>query len=104
MGRMGRWSQGHRRTAPAGRDPAIVARIVRIAATHGPFRTECLPRAVVLWTLLQRDGFDAEVKLGVRQGPRGFEAHAWVELEGVALGQAVEPVPFVPLRAAVTGR
>ena len=83
--------------------------MVRIAATYGPLRTTCLPRAVVLSALLQRLGFTAEVKLGVRQGQRGFEAHAWVEVDGFALEPVAEPVPFVPLRpvahvAASSGR
>lgn len=73
--------------------------MVRVAATYGPCRPKCLPRAVVLWALLRRHGVDAEVKLGVRKGERGFEAHAWVEIEGLPLNEAAETVPFVPLRA-----
>jgi hypothetical protein len=72
--------------------------MVRVAATHGPFRATCLPRSVVLWALLRRHGVDAELKLGVRRGDRGFEAHAWVELEGVALDQHADDRSFIPLR------
>ena len=78
--------------------------MVRLAATYGPFRTKCLPRAVVLWALLQRHGFDAEVQLGVRQAGRGLEAHAWVELDGVSLDEPVERMPFVALRTTVMDR
>jgi len=52
---------------------------------------------MIVRTLLRRHGIDAELKLGVRQGQRGFEAHAWVELAGFPLDQAIESVPFVPL-------
>ena len=81
-------------------DPWVIARMVRIAATYGPFPARCLPRAVVLWALLRRQGVDAEIKLGVRRGDRGVEAHAWVELDGVALEQDTGEPSFVPLRAA----
>jgi hypothetical protein len=56
---------------------------------------------MIVWTLLRRHGIDAEVKLGVRRGHRDFEAHAWVELAGFPLDQAIESVPFVPLRRVV---
>jgi hypothetical protein len=79
-------------------DPAALARMVRVAATYGPFRAKCLPRSVVLWALLHRHGFDPELKIGVRNVVRGFEAHAWVELEGVALDQHADDRSFIPLR------
>jgi hypothetical protein len=79
-------------------DPAALARMVRVAATYGPFRAKCLPRSLVLWALLRRHGFDPELKIGVRNGERGFEAHAWVELEGVALDQHADDRSFIPLR------
>jgi hypothetical protein len=73
--------------------------MVRVAATYGPFRAKCLPRAIVLWSMLRRAGVAAELRLGVRHGDRGFEAHAWVEVGGVHLDEQPEAVPFVPLRA-----
>ena len=72
--------------------------MVRVAATYGPFRAKCLPRAIVLWSMLRHDGVAAELRLGVRHGDRGFEAHAWVEVDGLSLDGQPEAVPFVPLR------
>jgi hypothetical protein len=72
--------------------------MVRVAATYGPFRAKCLPRAIVLWSMLRHDGVAAELRLGVRHGDRGFEAHAWVEVGGLPLDEQPEAVPFVPLR------
>jgi hypothetical protein len=73
------------------------ARIVRIAATHGPVHATCLPRAVVLWALLRHEGLSPEVKLGVRRGEHRVEAHAWVEVNGCSLDDG--ELPFIPLRA-----
>ena len=81
-------------TAPFATD---VARMVRIAATRGPFRATCLPRSAVLWMLLRRERLDAEIRLGVRRCPRGFEAHAWVEVNGRSLDESVDAA-FAPLR------
>lgn len=38
----------------------------------------CLARSIVLVALLRRRGIPAELRIGVRKGDRGFEAHAWV--------------------------
>lgn len=62
------------------------------------FKTNCLEQSLVLWQLLQRHGFPAELKIGARKEAGQFEAHAWVELNGQALnnedGQHREFVPF----------
>ena len=73
--------------------------MVRVAATYGPFRAKCLPRAIVLWSMLRNERVAAELRLGVRHGDHGFEAHAWVEVGGLPLDEQPEAVPFVPLRA-----
>jgi Transglutaminase-like superfamily len=79
---------------------AAIARAVRIAATYGPYRATCLPRALVLWTLLRRRRLDGVLTIGVRKNHDGVEAHAWVMLNGVALDQGPAPESYVPLRTA----
>jgi hypothetical protein len=77
-----------------------IARIVRLAATYGPYRATCLPRAVVLWTLLCRRGLNARIRIGVRRPGERLDAHAWVQVDD----QPVEPgtnsneTTYVPLR------
>jgi transglutaminase-like putative cysteine protease len=44
----------------------------------------CLPKSMALAWMLRRRGVAAAVRIGVRTTGR-FEAHAWVEAEGVAL-------------------
>ena len=46
----------------------------------------CLTRAVTLHHLLSRAGYQSSIHLGVaKTSARGFEAHAWVEHNGITL-------------------
>ena len=62
-----------------------VARVVRIAASRGPFRARCLPKSLLLWWLLRRRGMQPALRVGVRRDASGVRAHAWVELHGLVL-------------------
>ncbi len=80
------------RLAPRVTDPSagmgrarVVTRMVDVAARHGIFEPTCLPRSLVLWWLLRRRGLASELRIGVRKEAGRFEAHAWVELQGVVL-------------------
>jgi hypothetical protein len=56
-----------------------------------PVRSSCLPRTVVLWSLLQRRGIGADVCIGVRYNTQGqFESHAWLEWNGEVLNDAAD--------------
>lgn len=61
-----------------------------VAAAAGGLRAVCLSKAVTLWLLLRRQGVDSEVRMGVRKGPTGVEAHAWVVSDGVPLDDTAE--------------
>lgn len=53
-----------------------------------PGDTACLVRASALRELLARHGVPgAVVRIGVRRGERGFEAHAWVEEGGTPIAE-----------------
>jgi hypothetical protein len=73
---------------------ADVRRAVQIVAAAyrlHPVRSSCLPRAVVLWSLLQRRGIAADVRIGVRYNMQGqFESHAWLEWNGKVLNDAAD--------------
>jgi hypothetical protein len=83
-----------------------IARLVRLANGRLPPKANCLQRSLVLWTLLRRHGVDSDLRIGVRkerlpfappaanarlqdlvrlQPDAHFEAHAWVEWQGVVL-------------------
>jgi hypothetical protein len=69
-------------------DGAVLSPTSPFAAVRGALPATCLRQSLLIYWLLRRRGFDPELKLGVRKEQAGFDAHAWVELQGVALGQA----------------
>ncbi len=53
-----------------------------------PGDSACLVRATALRGLLAADGAPgAVVRIGVRRGANGFEAHAWVEQDGTPIAE-----------------
>lgn len=72
------------------RRAAEAARLVAAAARHGPYRASCLPVALALGWLLQRQGIRTQLRLGVRKAAARLEAHAWIEHQGVPLIDAPE--------------
>jgi hypothetical protein len=69
---------------------ALIVRMVRAAVYRGIGSATCLERSLVLWWLLGRRGIVSSVRIGTRKiGPK-FEAHAWVECDGIALNEPEE--------------
>ena len=95
----------------AGDDPARmsrqtpIVRMVDIAARHLPWRPTCLPRSLVLWFLLRRQGVPAELRIGVQKRQQRLEAHAWVEVDRRVVNDtpdiAAEYPPFESIAAAL---
>jgi hypothetical protein len=63
----------------------LAARVARVARLVP--RSRCLDRALVLVECLRGAGAAAELRFGVRRGPGVLRAHAWVELDGRAIGE-----------------
>ena len=79
---------GSRRASPSDLSAAQdLANLASIAGRHGVIKATCLRQSLLLYWLLRRRGLDPQLKLGVRKQDGIFDAHAWVELEGVALAQ-----------------
>lgn len=76
-----------RAARPCQISPQATARLVRIAAHCGLYRFECLDQSLVLRWLLRRQGIDARIVFGARKEDNQMEAHAWVEVDGVAIGE-----------------
>ena len=72
-----------------------LAQLAAIAGRHGAITATCLRQALLVHWLLRRRGFAPELKFGVRNHADVFDAHAWVDLQGVALGQGtLAHLPF----------
>ena len=65
---------------------SAIARMQAAAERRLFFTPGCLEHALVLWWLLRRHGIPADIRLGGRKELGRFEAHAWVELEGMPVG------------------
>jgi hypothetical protein len=83
-------------TASAKNDPPVAAvesrvalttRMVLAAARNSPIPSTCLERSLSLWWLLARQGIVTQFRIGVRKDDEKFAAHAWVERDGIAVGE-----------------
>ena len=75
-----------RRASTSDLDAATrLARLAAIAGRRGPIHATCLRQSLLVYWLLRRRGLAPELKIGVQRIPGAMDAHAWVELEGIAL-------------------
>ena len=59
--------------------------LLGVAATHGPYRGNCLSQSLTLLWLLRSQGLTGELRIGVRKEAGRLLAHAWVEHRGKPL-------------------
>ena len=84
--RLATWAKRRAKSpVPPGIPPERVAWLVERAARNVPWPATCLRRSLVLWALLERAGVATDLRLGFRKTDEVFEAHAWVELNGIPL-------------------
>ena len=76
------------------------AQMVAVACRRHPLRSSCLPRTIVLWSLLRRRGIEADVRIGVRCDTEGaVKAHAWLEWNGEVLNDAADVgIQYLPFK------
>lgn len=75
-------------------------RAVDVAARHHLYSMSCLPRALALRSLLAEEGVATDLRIGVRKEGAALTAHAWVEQEGVPVGE----IPAIAERFAPLAR
>lgn len=73
--------------AAANERAAITSRMVLAAARRSPIPSTCLERSLSLWWLLARQNIATQFRIGVKKDGDKFAAHAWVERNGVAIGE-----------------
>ena len=98
---LSRWMQRvpPRRSRAASLTSSECAAAIRRAATAFP-AGRCLARAVAASCLLRRAGRIATLKLGVGYVERRFEAHAWLECDGIVVTGGDISDRYVPLDVA----
>ncbi len=86
-----RLSNARRKVTKDPLDPLELVRVVDwfLHPIYGTSR--CLPRAMILFCMLCRRGFDATVVYGVSTGREELDGHAWVLLSGEPLGESEDP-------------
>ncbi len=74
---------------------AAIESVTDLVTRHfRPTRTACLKRALMRYSLMRRRGYPSCFVIGVRPGGSdGFEAHAWVTLNGAPVMER-EPVDY----------
>jgi len=83
-------------------DVAALGLLVNIAARYSVLPINCLPRALVLWWLLQRAGVVADLRIGVQKKGGALAAHAWVERAGEPLNERTNVLMrYVPFAISV---
>jgi len=77
-----------------------LANLATATARRFFLRTNCLEQSLVIWFLLRRRGVSPSLRFGGRKAGDQFEAHAWVECEGVVLNDEgsvrQDFIPFEP--------
>ena len=66
-------------------DAQHLARLAAIAGRHGAVEASCLRQSLLVFGWLRRRGLQPVLQLGLREREGPFQAHAWVELDGVRL-------------------
>jgi len=65
----------------------LTCRMVNAAIRHVWRASTCLEKSLALWWLLRCQGIACELRIGARKLQGKFEAHAWVERDGLALSE-----------------
>lgn len=66
-------------------DALRLARLAAIAGRHGAVEATCLRQSLLVFGWLRRRGLQPILQLGLLEREEPFQAHAWVELDGIRL-------------------
>lgn len=79
--------------------------IVDKAARFHPLPGKCLSKSLTLVELLQRQGINAELRIGVQPPSPLLNAHAWVEYQGEVLNDSADVARrFAPIEGVRLAR
>jgi hypothetical protein len=93
-----------RRVIPSGQAWKIIRRnqrLVILAARNHLYRMLCLRQALALKWILASQGIPTELRFGVQKTEEQFQAHAWLEYEGLSIELTEGHENYKPLKARV---
>jgi hypothetical protein len=98
--------QSEAKDLAVGQSVLVTARAIAILGEavghHLPFQPTCLEKSLALWWLLRRHRIPANLRIGACKDGDVFEAHAWVESDGVILSEsAADHNRFVPFESEI---
>ncbi len=82
---LSRRRQSHRANSEELANARQLARLAAIAGRHGLVDATCLRQSLLVYGRLRRRGLDPRFQIGIKPADGPFQAHAWVELDGVRL-------------------
>jgi hypothetical protein len=94
-----------RRTSGAAKAPDAkflnrLIRLIEIADRQHPFKPSCIRKALVLKEILETEGLEFQIRVGVQPDAQGLQAHVWMEACGLRLESQPSAVDFKVLEAA----
>jgi hypothetical protein len=83
------WAEGRpRRRRRAVSRAVLVGRVLRVSRLARARDRDCVPRSLLFYRELSRDGEAPTLMLGVRRAAAGVEGHAWVVANGAPIADA----------------
>lgn len=64
-----------------------LAQLAMLAGRRGLIEVACLGQSLLVYGLLRARGLSPDLAIGTRRKGEALDAHAWVELAGIALAQ-----------------
>lgn len=95
-----RSSQTHVNRQPAHqRSISQIVWAVEVSSRYTPGGAKCLARALTTKILLNRQGYQPDLRIGVAKSSKGvLEAHAWIEYQGrIVIGNLRDLSRYIPL-------
>ena len=72
-------------------EPTDLARYIAAAARYTiGAKNSCLRRSLLLWWLLDKQGIDCELRMGLTKSDSKLIGHAWVEIDGIAINDSAD--------------
>src|SRR5690349_5183001 len=79
-------------TTPDSAAIAATVQAMETASRRYPKRAQCLQRSTVVTGMLRKQGIEAELVIGCHLAP--LRAHAWVEVSGDVVSDALDDLPY----------